>query len=71
MYRNCDDLGDFLKFKSVAHYKEDGRPLWLLLTLVLFRENVNYFLKLKENNYFGFRVSFSCNSCSEMDPSLE
>ena len=38
--RNCDDLGDLLTFKSVAHYREEGKPLWLVLALVLFRENV-------------------------------
>ena len=38
--RNCDDLGDLLSFKNIAQYKESDRPLWLLLSLVLFRENV-------------------------------
>ena len=38
--RNCDVLGDLLQFKSVAHYREENTPLWLILSLVLFRENV-------------------------------
>ena len=39
--RNCDDLGDLLTFHSVAQYREEGKPLWLMLSLVLFRENVS------------------------------
>ena len=31
---NCDDFGDLLSFKNI------DRPLWFLLSLVLFRENV-------------------------------
>ena len=38
--RNCDNLGGLLSFKNIAHYKERDRPLWLFLSLVLFRENV-------------------------------
>ena len=38
--RNCDDLGDLLSFKNIAQYKESDKPLWLVLSLVLFRENV-------------------------------
>ena len=42
--RNCDDLGDLLQFKSVAQYREHENPLWLILSLVLFRENVRSFI---------------------------
>lgn len=38
--RNCDDLGDLVSFNSVAQYKEENKPLWLVLSLMLFRENV-------------------------------
>ena len=38
--RNCDNLGDLLTFKNIPQYRENGEPLWLLLSLVLFRENV-------------------------------
>ena len=38
--RNCDDLGDLLTFKNIPQYKENDKSLWLLLSLVLFRENV-------------------------------
>ena len=40
--RNCDELGDLLHFQSVAHYRESSRPLWLILSLVIFRENVSF-----------------------------
>ena len=39
--RNCDDLGDLLSYTSVNEYKEEDRPLWLHLSLVIFRENVS------------------------------
>lgn len=38
--RNCDDLGDLLTFKNIREFKDSDKPLWLLLSLVLFRENV-------------------------------
>ena len=39
--RNCDGLGDLLQFQSVAHYRDSNQPLWLILSLVIFRENVS------------------------------
>ena len=57
--RNCDQLGDLLTFKSVSHYRDEERPLWLVLSLVLFRENVSYFsIKRKISNCFFIRCSF-------------
>jgi hypothetical protein len=38
--KNCDDLGDLVIFKNIPQYKESDKSLWLLLSLVLFRENV-------------------------------
>ena len=38
--RNCNNLGDLLSYKSVASYKESNTPMWLVLSLVLFKENV-------------------------------
>ena len=72
--RNCDDLGDLISYKSVADYKEGDKPLWLVLSLVLFRENVSLLLDkfsiqllslfLYQGNIFSI---FSCNSCSSME----
>ena len=42
--RNCDDLGELISYKSVTDYKEGDKPLWLVLSLVLFRENVSLLL---------------------------
>ena len=39
--RNCDDQGDLdLTFKNIPQYRENCEPLWLLLSIVLFRKNV-------------------------------
>ena len=46
---DLDNLGDLLSFKNIAQYKESDRPLWLLLSLVLFRENVR-----NSPKYIGF-----------------
>ena len=42
--RNCDDSGELISYKSVADYKEGDQPLWLVLSLVFFRENVSFVL---------------------------
>ena len=39
--RNCDDDGDFLKFKSICDYKPLGQRMWLHLHILLFRDNVS------------------------------
>ena len=49
--RNCDDLGDFLSFKSVAAYKGEEKPLWLHLPLFLFRDNVSQYNGLVFNRF--------------------
>ena len=41
--RNCASLGDLLSFKSVAQYRDQEHPLWLVLSLVLFIDNVWHF----------------------------
>ena len=41
--RNCNALEDLLAFQNIAQYKESDKPMWLLLSLVLFRENVRQF----------------------------
>ena len=69
--RNCDDLGDLLTFHSVAHYREEDKPLWLLLSLVLFRDNVSHYDKsFKSIEIFSFQDDifqiYSCSSCEEM-----
>ena len=60
--RNCDDLGDLLSFKNIAQYKESDKPLWLVLSLVLFRENVRQRVMLYLLHWFillFFRGKFS------------
>ena len=42
--RNCDDEGELLKFKSIAQYRNDNKPLWIHLQLILFSENVEKLL---------------------------
>ena len=49
--RNCDELGDLLNFQSVAHYRESSQPLWLMLSLVIFRENVGFDTKAFKYQY--------------------
>ena len=40
--RNCDENGELVSYNSVASYRDGDKPLWLVLSLVLFRENVSY-----------------------------
>ena len=60
--RNCEELGDLVKYKNISEYREIGEPMWLVLSLVLFRENVNssfifHFLILTV--FINFREKFS------------
>ena len=74
VYRNCDELGDLLSFKSVAAYKGEDKPLWLHLPLVLFRDNVSQYNSLVFNwcNYIFYLQGelfpiYSCNGCAVME----
>ena len=53
--RNCDDTGDLVTFQNVTHFREEDQPLWVLLVLVLFRENGNLF------------SVYACRTCPSME----
>ena len=38
--RNSDDAGELVSYKSVTDYRSGDSPMWVVLVLVLFRENV-------------------------------
>ena len=71
LLRNCDDLGDLLSFKSVAQYRDQEKPLWLVLSLVLFRDNVWHFQLIFCVKHFFLQGElfqiYSCNCCSVME----
>ena len=74
VYRNCDELGDLLSFKSVAAYTGEDKPLWLHLPLVLFRDNVSQYNSLVFYwcNYIIYLQGelfpiYSCNGCAMME----
>ena len=53
--RNCDDTGDLVTFQNVTHFREEDQPLWVLLMLVLFRDNVHLF------------SVYACRTCPSME----
>ena len=58
--RNCNELGDLLSFKCVASYREHNTPMWLVLSLVLFRENVRHLSNFTPCiSQFNYRMNFS------------
>ena len=58
--RNCDELGDLLRYKSISEYRDNEKPLWVQLKLVIFRENVKHsFSSIMIFKYFDFRENFS------------
>jgi hypothetical protein len=81
--RNCDDTGELVSYKSVSSYRDGDKPLWLVLSFVLFRENVSYlgYLGSATTNLFCifplFQILFlfqgnvfsiySCSACSSME----
>ena len=54
--RNCDQNGDFLIFKNIGEFKKGGKDKWLLIQLLLFRENGEIF------------PIFQCSECPDMKP---
>ena len=52
--RNCTRSGQLLKFKNVQEFKSKKRPLWIQLSLVLFKENGEFF------------PCFVCSHCESM-----
>ena len=54
--RNCDQNGDFLTFKNIGDFKKGGKDKWLVIQLLLFRENEEIF------------PIFQCPECPEMKP---
>ena len=65
LLRNCDSLGDLLSFKSVAQYRDQEQPLWLVLSLVLFRDNVWHFKTIFCTKK---RIFFRRGNCSKSIP---
>ena len=43
--RNCDDSGDLISYKSITDFRSGDKPLWLVLSLVLFTAIFFYFIK--------------------------
>ena len=52
--KNCKDDGEFIKFNTVKEYKSQSKSLWLLLKLMIFRDNINLF------------PVFVCSECESM-----
>ena len=52
--KNCKDDGEFIKFNTVKEYKSQSKSLWLLLKLMIFRDNTNLF------------PVFVCSECESM-----
>ena len=71
--RNCDELGDLLRYKSISEYRDNEKPLWVQLKLVIFRENVKHsFSSIMIFKYFDFQGElfpiYACKDCNLMDP---
>ena len=50
--RNFDSRGELLKFKTLADYKNQDQPMWVLLQLLIFKDEKNIVFK-----------TFACEIC--------